>query len=51
VTEEWIKLHNEELHNSYSSPDVIMMIRLRMNKACSMHKGDKKCTHDLGWKA
>jgi hypothetical protein len=23
VTGEWRKLHNEELHNSYSSPDTI----------------------------
>jgi hypothetical protein len=23
VTEEWRKLHNEELHNLYSSPDII----------------------------
>jgi hypothetical protein len=26
VTGEWRKLHNEELHNLYSSPDVIRMI-------------------------
>jgi hypothetical protein len=25
----WRKLHNEELHNLYSSPDVIMMIKSR----------------------
>jgi hypothetical protein len=24
VTGEWRKLHNEELHNLYSSPDIIM---------------------------
>jgi hypothetical protein len=33
VTKKWIKLHNDELHNSYSSPDVIRMIRLRMRWA------------------
>jgi hypothetical protein len=29
VTEGWRKLHNEELHNLYSSPSIIRMIRSR----------------------
>jgi hypothetical protein len=29
VTEEWRKLHNEELHNFYSSPNIIRMIKSR----------------------
>jgi hypothetical protein len=29
VTGEWRKLHNEELHNLYSSPDIIMQIKSR----------------------
>jgi hypothetical protein len=29
VTEGWRKLHNEELHNSYSSPVIIRMIKSR----------------------
>jgi hypothetical protein len=29
VTGEWIKLHNEELHNLYSSPSIIRMIKSR----------------------
>jgi hypothetical protein len=29
VTGDWKKLHNEELHNSHSSPDIVMMIRSR----------------------
>jgi hypothetical protein len=29
VTGEWRKLHNEELHNLYSSPDIIRQIRSR----------------------
>jgi hypothetical protein len=29
VTEEWRKLHNEELHNLYSSPDIIRQIKSR----------------------
>jgi hypothetical protein len=29
VTGEWRKLHSEELHNLYSSPDIIRQIRSR----------------------
>jgi hypothetical protein len=29
VTEEWRKLHNEELHNLYSSPDNIGQVKSR----------------------
>jgi hypothetical protein len=33
VIEGWRKLHNEELHNLYSSPSIIRMIKLRMRLA------------------
>jgi hypothetical protein len=29
VTEEWRKLHNEELHDLYSSPSIIRIIKSR----------------------
>jgi hypothetical protein len=29
VTRDWRKLHNEKLHNLYSSPDIIRMIKSR----------------------
>jgi hypothetical protein len=29
VTEGWRKLHNEELHNLYSSPNIIRMMKSR----------------------
>jgi hypothetical protein len=29
VTGEWRKLHNEELHNLYSSPNIIRMMKSR----------------------
>jgi hypothetical protein len=29
VTGEWIKLHNEELHNLYSSPNIMWVIKPR----------------------
>jgi hypothetical protein len=30
VTGEWRKLHNEELHNLYSSPDIIRQVKSRV---------------------
>jgi hypothetical protein len=38
VTGDWRKLHNDELHNLYSSPSIIRMMKSRMDKmgrACS----------------
>jgi hypothetical protein len=32
VTGDWRKLHNEELHNLYSSPNIIRMIKLRRTR-------------------
>jgi hypothetical protein len=46
VTEEWRKLHNGELHNLYSSPDIIRQIKSRImrgGRACGMHgRGEKR---------
>ena len=33
VTREWRRLHNYELHDLYSSPNIIRMIKLRMRWA------------------
>jgi hypothetical protein len=41
VTGGWRSLHNEELHNLYSSPDIITMInsrRIELGGACSAHR-------------
>jgi hypothetical protein len=52
VTGGWRKLHNEELHNFYSSPNVIKMVKSRrMIRACITHGRDEKCEQNFGWKA
>jgi hypothetical protein len=44
VMGEWKKLHNWELHNLYSSPDIIRQIKLRRTKcrAYGMHRRGKE---------
>jgi hypothetical protein len=44
VTGDWRKLHKEELHNLYSSPNVIRMIKSRRMRwgACSTNEGEEK---------
>jgi hypothetical protein len=29
VARDWRRLHNEELHNVYTSPDIVMMVKSR----------------------
>jgi hypothetical protein len=42
VTGGWRKLHNEELHDLYSSPSIIRIIKSRMGVACSTNGGEKE---------
>jgi hypothetical protein len=42
VTGEWRKLHNEELHNLYSSPDIIR--RMRWAGHVARWERKEKCT-------
>jgi hypothetical protein len=46
VTGDWRKLHNEELHNLYSSPSIIRMIKsMRMRWAGHLaRRGEEECT-------
>jgi hypothetical protein len=47
VTGEWRKVHNEELHNFYSSPDIIRQVKSRrMRRAghVACMGGKEKCT-------
>jgi hypothetical protein len=43
VTRGWRKLHNEELHDFYSSPSIIRMIKLRKMRWASTKGGEDKC--------
>jgi hypothetical protein len=53
VTGGWRKQHNVELHNLYSSPNIIRMIthKNEMGRACSTHESEEECVYDFGGKA
>jgi hypothetical protein len=52
VTGEWRKLHNEELHNLYSSPDIIRQVKANeVGGACGTHGGGEKSVQGFGGKA
>jgi hypothetical protein len=46
ITGEWRKFHIEELHNVYSSPNIIRQMKLRMPLAGRVHDWERreKCT-------
>jgi hypothetical protein len=47
----WRKLHNKELHNLYSSHNIIRMIKPRkMRCMYSTHETDERCIQDFGQK-
>jgi hypothetical protein len=47
------KTENKELHNLYSSPSIIRMIKSRdeMGRACNTNGGEVECIYDIGGKA
>jgi hypothetical protein len=49
VTEGWRKLHNEELHNLYSSPSIISIIKSRRMRWAKhvARMGEKRNMHRL----
>jgi hypothetical protein len=54
VMGEWRKLHNEELLNLYSSPDIIRQVksrRMRWAGPCGMHGRGEKSVLGFGGKA
>jgi hypothetical protein len=53
-TGSWRKLHNEELHNLYSSPSIIRMImsrRMRWAGHVARMGEEEECIWDIGGKA
>jgi hypothetical protein len=52
VTGEWRKLHNEELHNFYSSPNIIRQVKANeVGGACGTHRRGEKSVQGFGRKA
>jgi hypothetical protein len=53
VTEGWRKPHNEELHNLYSSPSIIRMIKSRRMRWSGhvARMGEERNAYDIGGKA
>jgi hypothetical protein len=51
VTGDWRKLHNEELHNFYSSPNTIRMIKSRRMRWAGhvARKGEKRNALGYWW--
>jgi hypothetical protein len=50
-TVKWRKLHNEELNNLYSSPNIVWVIKLRMiwmGRACCKHWAEEWCIQGFG---
>jgi hypothetical protein len=47
MTGNWRKLHNEELHNLYSSPNIIIQVKEdEMGRACSTN-GEKRNAYTI----
>jgi hypothetical protein len=52
VTGEWRKFHNEELHNLYSSADIIRQVKANeVGGACSKHGKGQKSVQSFGGRA
>ena len=53
VTREWIKLHNEELNDPYSSPNIFQVITLRRMRWAGHVAhigGEERCIQGFGGK-
>jgi hypothetical protein len=51
VMGEWRKLHNEELHNLYSSPDIVRQVKANeVGGACSTYGSGEKSVQGFSGK-
>jgi hypothetical protein len=50
--ESWRKLHNDELHSLYSSPNIVRVMKSRdeVGWTCGTHGGGERSLQDFGWK-
>jgi hypothetical protein len=51
VTREWRKVHNEELNDLYSSPNIVWVIKIENSKiggSCSTYWGEEGRKRDFG---
>jgi hypothetical protein len=49
----WRKLHNDELHSLYSSPNIVRVIKSRRMRWTGhvARMGEGRCLQDFGWDA
>ena len=50
VTVEWRKLHEEELNDLYSSPNIVRLKKIEKNEmgwACSAYGGEERCIQSV----
>ena len=51
VTGEWRKLHNDELSDLYSLPNIVRVVKSRMRWAGHVARmgGEERCIQGFGW--
>jgi hypothetical protein len=50
----WRKLHNDELHSLYSSPNIVRVIKVKEDEVggtWSTHGAGEICLQNFGWEA
>jgi hypothetical protein len=48
VTGEWRKLHNEELNELYSLPNIVRVVKSRMGRACGTYGRGERGVQGVG---